>query len=172
MKLVSICEEEFESIYEEMTKSFPKDEIRSFSDAYILLETESYNIYHIVEDDKNVGFITVWDLSSFFFVEHFVIYEEYRNSGFGGKALDIVNEKLKRVILEAELPTSDIAKRRLGFYSRHGYLINDINYIQPPYSKEKSAVPMHLLSYPCKIDNPKRIVEVLHKLVYGVDEVC
>ncbi|MBQ9071967.1 MAG: GNAT family N-acetyltransferase [Bacilli bacterium] len=172
MKLIAIHEDEFVGIYEEMTKSFIEDEIRSFDDAYVLLELDSYNIYHIVIEEKRVGFITVWDLSTCFFVEHFVIYEEYRNSGFGGKAIDIVNEKFKQVILEAELPLSNISIRRLGFYNRHGYKVNDVEYIQPPYNKDKKEVPMHLLSYPDKIKNPKEIIKELHKIVYGVEDLC
>ena len=168
MKLIPIREEEFFNIYDEMSKNFIADEIRSFDDAYICLEIESFNIYHVVVEETYVGFISVWDLGTCFYIEHFVIYEEYRNSGLWAKALEIINNKLKNVILEADLPNTNIAKRRLGFYQRNGYKINDVDYVQPAYSKDKNPVPMHLLSYPEKLNNPIEIIQQLHKKVYGV----
>lgn len=169
MKLLAINEEDFPLIYEEMSKAFISDEIRSFDDTYILLELEAFNIYHIVDNDKRVGFISLWDLGSCFYVEHFVVYEKYRNQGYGGKAIDAVTNTLKNVILEADLPNTSIAKRRLGFYKRHGFVVNPIDYIQPSYGKGKKPVQMHLLSYPNLLENPYEVVSNLHKIVYSVE---
>ena len=77
MKLVVIKKEEFRSIYEKMTTSFAADEIRAFEDAYKLLDVKKYKVFHLISKNEKVGFITIWNLSSCTFVEHFVIYEEY-----------------------------------------------------------------------------------------------
>ena len=172
MEFVALKKEEFTSVYEEMTKAFVKDEIRYFNDAVALLNNEKYNIYHIVFDNKKVGFITIWKLSKFYFVEHFVIYNQYRNKGLGGKAIDEISKKFKKIILEAELPNDEISKRRLGFYSRHEFVINEFKYIQPAYHKELKPVEMKLLSYQNKVINKDEVIEEIHKEVYGVDKLC
>ena len=172
MELVVIKKEEFKSIYKAMTISFASDEIRTFEDAYKLLDVKEYKVFHLISNNEKVGFITIWNLSSCTFVEHFVIYEEYRNKGFGGIAIDLINKKFKKVVLEAELGTTDISKRRLGFYNRHGFKINDVNYIQPAYHKDKQPVDMHLLSSSNKLENIDKVIEEIYELVYGVNEVC
>ena len=172
MEFVALKKEEFKSVYDQMTKAFIKDEIRYFADAYKLLENKNFNVYHIIDDKEKVGFITIWDLQDFYFVEHFVVYEEYRNNGIGGKAIDKVNEEFKKVILEAELPCTDISKRRLMFYNRHGFVINEFKYIQPAYHQELKPVEMKLLSYPTKVNNKDKVIGKIHKEVYGVDRLC
>ena len=172
MKLVVIKKEEFNSIYEAMTTSFASDEIRTFEDAYKLLSLKEYKVFHLISKNEKVGFITIWNLSSCTFVEHFVIYEEYRNKGFGGMAIDLINKEFDNVVLEAELGTTDLSKRRLGFYRRHGFKINDIDYVQPAYHKDKQPVDMHLLSYPSKLKNIDKLIEEIYELVYGVKKVC
>lgn len=171
MDFIALKKDEFEKVYEQMTKAFIQDELRYFDDAFKLLDNEDYNVYHIIYNKKRVGFISIWDLKDFYFVEHFVIYDEYRNKGLGGKAIDKINEKFKNVILEAELPNDEISKRRLGFYNRHGFIINEFNYVQPAYHKNLNPVMMKLLSYPIKIDEEK-IINKIHKVVYGVDKLC
>ena len=79
MKLVVIKKEEFKSIYEKMTTSFASDEIRTLEDAYKILDVKEYKVFHLTLNNNNIGFITIWKLDTCTFVEHFVIYEEYRN---------------------------------------------------------------------------------------------
>jgi GNAT superfamily N-acetyltransferase len=168
MKLVVIKKEEFKSIYEKMTTSFASDEIRTLEDAYKILDVKEYKVFHLTLNNNNIGFITIWNLDTCTFVEHFVIYEEYRNKGFGGIAIDLINKEFNNVVLEAELGTTDLSKRRLGFYSRHGFKINDVYYIQPAYHNDKQPVDMHLLSYPDKLANINKVIKEIYKVVYGV----
>ena len=172
MKLEVIKKEEFKSIYDAMTTSFASDEIRDFNDAYKLTDVKEYKVFHLIYNNNKVGFITIWNLNTCTFVEHFVIYEEYRNKGYGGIAIDLINKEFDNVVLEAELGTTSISKRRLGFYNRHGFKINDIDYVQPAYHKDKQPVDMHLLSCPSKLENIDKVIEEIYKLVYGVNKVC
>ena len=168
MKLVVIKKEEFKSIYEKMTTSFASDEIRTLEDAYKILDVKEYKVFHLTLNNNNIGFITIWNLDTCTFVEHFVIYEEYRNKGYGGIAIDLINKEFNNVVLEAELGTTDLSKRRLGFYSRQGFKINDVYYIQPAYHNDKQPVDMHLLSYPDKLANINKVIKEIYKVVYGV----
>ena len=172
MKFEVINKEEFNSIYESMTTSFASDEIRTFEDAYKLLSLKEYKVFHLTLNNNKVGFITLWKFDTCTFVEHFVIYEEYRNKGYGGTAIDLINKEFNKVVLEAELGTTDLSKRRLAFYRRHGFKINDIDYVQPAYHKDKQPVDMYLLSYPNKLENIDKLIEEIYELVYGVKKVC
>ena len=168
MKLVVIKKDEFKSIYEKMTTSFASDEIRTLEDAYKILDVKEYKVFHLTLNNNNIGFITIWNLDTCTFVEHFVIYEEYRNKGYGGISIYLINKEFNNGVLEAELGTTDLSKRRLGFYSRHGFKINDIDYVQPAYHNDKQPVDMHLLSYPDKLANINKVIKEIYKVVYGV----
>ena len=90
------------------------------------LKKGKYEIIQFLTDGKKVGFITVWHVSDFVFAEHFVIFEKYRNKGLGAEALDKLKNTFSKIILEAETPESDIAKRRLAFYERCGFTNNEL----------------------------------------------
>ena len=56
-----------------------------------------------------------------------------RSGGIGGQMLDAMLARCsKRACLEAELPETELAARRIGFYERHGFTVNaDYPYFQP-----------------------------------------
>ena len=98
MQLEKICSEDFAAIYKEMEKNFILAERRDFAPAYELLQQEQYIMYHLVDNGEKVGFISLWQLTGFTYVEHFVVYEAYRNKGYG-KALI---KKLASICIERE----------------------------------------------------------------------
>ena len=53
----------------------------------------------------------------------------------------------KPACLEAELPETELAARRIGFYERHGFTVNaDYPYFQPALTPGGSPIPLHLLT--------------------------
>lgn len=168
MDFIKVKKEEFDTVYREMQGSFVIDEIRDYGDALAVLGNEAYSIYHIVEQGERIGFISLWDLGDFIFAEHFVIYELFRNQGFGGKAIDAVTERFGAVVLEAEPPETVIAKRRIGFYRRHGFVCNDIAYLQPSYRQGGDAVPLVLMSYRRPLSDPQSSVARIYQTVYQI----
>lgn len=167
MQLEKICSEDFAAIYKEMEKNFILAERRDFAPAYELLQQEQYTMYHLVDNGEKVGFISLWQLTGFTYVEHFVVYEAYRNKGYGAKALDLVKTQNPLVVLEAELPEDELTKRRIGFYQRNGFVRNEQPYIQPSYRLGGEEVPMTIMSYPSALDSFVQIVNELHQVVYG-----
>ena len=166
MDFVKVKKEEFDAIYQAMQSSFILDEIRDYRDALAVLENEAYSIYHIVEQGERIGFISLWDLGDFIFAEHFVIYEPFRNQGYGGRAIDAVTERFGEVVLEAEPPETEIATRRLAFYHRHGFVSNDVAYLQPSYRQGGNAVPLVLMSYRRFLPQPQSVVAKIYNTVY------
>ena len=171
MKLVKAAADHFDLIYAEMEKNFIADERRDKKDAEKILGSEKFSIYLANNDDGvNVGFVTVWELTNFAFVEHFVIYERYRNKGYGGEALFELKKKYNALVLEAEPPLSGIQKRRIAFYERNGFLINPQKYIQPSYRIGGRGVELILMSFPSRLADFLATVCEVYENVYGAGE--
>ena len=166
MKITKSKLSDFDFIYSEIEKSFIVDERRDYADALMLFKEGKYEVVEFLQEGERVGFITLWKLSDFVFAEHFVIYEKYRNRGLGSLALAALKENYEKIVLEAETPVTDIAKRRLGFYKRNGFIANEQPYLQPAYRKGGSEVPLVIMSYPEALDDFDLATALIRKEVY------
>lgn len=165
---------EFDTIYEIMKEAFPPIERRTYEDQKALLMRDNYHL-HTLEDKGNImAFISVWDYDGFIFIEHLAIAKDYRNRGLGADLLkNIISFYQKMVILEVELPQTDIATRRIGFYQRLGFVTNEqYSYEQPPLQEGFSTYPLWLMSYPANLTNDvfESIKKQLYLDVYGIKE--
>ncbi len=159
--------EEFEMVYPILQEAFPQTEVREKQAQQALLQKAAYRLYQIKDDkDAVAGVLAIWELAEdFVYIEHFAICPEKRNGGFGGYILEeFIKWCGKNVVLEVELPEDDLKKRRIGFYERHGFLMNDYPYLQPPMRKGQDFLPLRLMT------NPHRINEEMYtkyrKLIY------
>lgn len=158
---------EFRQVYE---SSFPEDERREWIQLLDLLNNRQFNLYEIYIQAKFTGFITVWDLAEFIFIEHFAIRPIEQGKGYGTQSLNqVLSMNSKPVILEVEEPFTETARKRILFYERLNFSVNNQSYFQPPYSNDKNSVKMLLMSYPKKIDSEyfEKIKTQIHNLVYG-----
>ncbi len=138
----------FDEIYEILFSSFPTDEIRPYQEQRELFKNTKFKVLSLADDDGKIkAFITVYILDTMIFAEHFAVREEYRNRGLGSILLkELLNMTDKMICLEAEPPDTDIAKRRIEFYKRNGFFLNDHSYIQPPLSKGQGSVKLKLMT--------------------------
>ena len=166
MDFFKASEKEVKDIYYNLQLNFSIDEIRSFSSHEKLFLKDNYNVYYLIDENKKVGLIILWDFPDFAFLEYLLIFEEYRNLGYGSIALKILKKRYKRIVLEAERPIDIIKKRRIDFYLRNGFYISDKEYVQPSYGENKNSVDMYLLTYPRKMDC-LNIVKEIYKEVYN-----
>ena len=160
---------DFTQFYNILLDSFPPDELRSRQEHLELLEEPEYAVWAHYSDQQLQGFLTVWDLGAFAFIEHFAVKSSCRNSGLGSKMLLALSEKLgKRLCLEAELPETDMAKRRLDFYRRNGFAVNAYPYLQPALEEGKSPVPLYILTTDSEINEEEfeKLVTEIYKIVY------
>lgn len=156
--------DDFDSIYKIMEKSFPDDERRPYYEQKELLTDSRYSIH-----SEDGGFIASWDFDEFVFIEHFAVDENKRNSGLGSKILtEFLNSCQKLVCLEVECPDTGIAKRRIGFYERNGFFLNEYDYFQPPISKGKNIVPLMIMTSKGRVSREtfEKIRDTLYKEVY------
>jgi ribosomal protein S18 acetylase RimI-like enzyme len=170
MRLVKARREDFDTIYAEMEKNFILDERRDKEDAEKLFDKSEYVIYRAEKGGENVGFVSVWDLGDFAFIEHFVTYEANRNKGYGSEVLKKLKENYKTLVLEAEPPKADMQKRRIAFYERNGFCQNPQKYIQPSYRRNGHGIELVLMSFPSKLCNFESAVQKIYSIAYETGE--
>lgn len=140
----------------------------------MLLDHPVYQVWASYEKQQLQGFLTVWDLDEVAFIEHFAVRSSCRNSGLGSRMLQELSEKLgKQLCLEAELPETDMAKRRLSFYCRNGFFVNTYPYLQPALEEGKSPVPLYILTTESQLTEGdfKKLVDQVYAFVYK-DKKC
>ncbi|WP_102406919.1 GNAT family N-acetyltransferase [Parabacteroides bouchesdurhonensis] len=129
--------------------SFPESERRAFILVRELIKNNpAFKVYAVFRNDVYVGFITAWSFADFMYIEHFAIDESARNGGIGAKVLSqFLNGCQLPVVLEVELPVEEMSKRRIGFYERLGFTLDNHVYFQPPYRSGEPSIEMRLMSY-------------------------
>jgi len=158
---------DLKQIYE---ASFPEDERREWTQLLELLGNAQFCLNEIYDHQKFIGFISIWNLAEFNFIEHFAIRDEEQKKGYGTQTIEqVLSMSSKPVILEVEEPFTNTARKRISFYERLNFSVNAGNYFQPPYSIVKSSINMLLMSYPIKIESTdfERIKAQIHDRVYG-----
>ena len=122
--------------------SFPEAERRAFSLVRELVRRNpAFTVYTLFKDGVYAGFITAWRFAAFIYVEHFAIDASARNGGIGGESMKQFMALCGApVVLEVEIPADEMSKRRIGFYERLGYVLDNHVYFQPPVSPGRILV--------------------------------
>lgn len=176
MMIEKMRNNDFDKVFSIMQDSFPLDEYRTYDEQKALLNNPKYSIYVLPdkENDSIKAFITVYQFDDFTYVEHFAVNSMYRNEGLGSLILHELRELLScQICLEVELPQTELAKRRIGFYRRNGYFTNDYPYIQPPISEGRKSLPLIIMTSKRQVSQAEfeKIKSVLYKDVYHFTEV-
>ncbi|MCI8448180.1 MAG: hypothetical protein HFH30_07230, partial [Eubacterium sp.] len=81
-------------------------------------------------------------------------------------------QQTHRICLEVELPENDLAKRRIRFYERNGFFLNQYPYVQPSISKGRSPIPLLIMTSGQPVSEKifQEIKSTLYEYVYGVTE--
>jgi ribosomal protein S18 acetylase RimI-like enzyme len=161
--------EDIKSLY---LTAFPPAERREFAGLVQQLNNDECIINLIFADQKIAGFVIVWDLEEFVFVEHFAVEPNLRKLGIGEWTLNAIKIQFqKTIILETELPNDEISGRRICFYERNGFHKLNLKYFQPPYDGIKPEVELILMT--TKIDFTQEeldfAVNKIRKKVYRVN---
>lgn len=169
---ISVNSLQFKNIKRLLIASFPSDERRDMADyERIARDNAKFSLLAAMNCNNFAGFISSWDFDRFSYVEHFAIESTLRGQGLGGQLLShFVATVGKPVILEVEPPESEMARRRIAFYRRHGFkLWSEIDYVQPPYSPSQHAQPMRLMT--CGFTAAAQVsaaAREMKRVVYGV----
>lgn len=148
IRFENVTEKTFSAVYEKMCAAFPFEERRDYIDQQKCMNDERFRFLEIYDDKEAVGFTALWDLDSFLFIEHIAIDSDKRSGGYGSKAIELIKATFnKPVVLEAEAPQTEQQIKRIRFYDRLGFKVNDFYYEQPSYHSGE-GVPLKILSFP------------------------
>lgn len=162
--------EDFEEIWNIMEYSFPVAERRSYDGQRNSFHNPCYRVFGHRIQGKIAAFLAVWKLDGFWYVEHFAVKEEFRGSGIGANILtELLKTLQQRVVLEVEPPSAGIAERRIAFYRRNGFVLNEYDYIQPELTAGAGEIPLRVMSYPDALNETEfaAVKKELYKKVYG-----
>jgi ribosomal protein S18 acetylase RimI-like enzyme len=151
-----------------MQDSFPKNEIRSYKGQKALLKEKKYSLFIKQENAEIIGFIGVWNLDDYVFVEHFAVSEKNRGKGVGSEILSKIKTKFsKPLVLEVEPPCDIKTSKRIAFYEKNGLFFHDYYYVQPPLEKEREEVELRIMCSE-KLDRNgfEKVRNVLYKEIY------
>ncbi len=153
INFVNVTEETFQSVYDKMTAAFPYEERRDYINQQECLNDKRFCFFEIYDEISPVGFTALWDLEGFVFIEHIAIDSDKRSGGYGSKAIEHIKQIFKKtIILEAEAPETEQQIKRIRFYNRLGFKVNNYYYEQPSYHGGE-GLPLKILSFPSALTN-------------------
>lgn len=166
--IISAKDSKISKIYTAYTTTFPEEERRDDTKFLALFNQPKAKIMSITENSENIGYLIIWELTNNIFVEHFEVFEEFRNKKYGSKILEHLSKVYPKIVLEIEPPhLSEEATRRYRFYQKNNYNVIDKNYIQPSYGPGKKSLELWLLANYAE-ENPHEIAEEIHRIVYDL----
>ncbi len=169
--LEQLTGKDFDEVYAILEESFPVDERRPYSRQKALLENPIYKVLGLRDRENGhiQGILAIYELDSVIFLEHFAIRAGCRNLGLGSRMLRELGNSGKPVCLEVELPDTELARRRIGFYQRNGFCYQDYPYLQPPLAEGQNGVPLRLMTSGQLLDGEEfqRLKTLLYTQVYG-----
>ena len=95
--------------------SFPAHEQREEGGQRQIMDTPDYHFDLIYDGEVFAGMILYWQTEGFLYVEHFCIDPGQRNQRYGQRALELLKEKGKTLILEIDPPTDEMTKEAARF---------------------------------------------------------
>lgn len=157
-----------------LLSAFPDNEHRDLAEQRC--NTDHNPLFHhtvVFDGTQPVGLLAYWLFADFCYVEHLATSPHLRGGGYGKRILDWLHQQHDRpVVLEVELPTDELSRRRIGFYQRQGYRLLPDAYVQPPYRKGDAPLPMKLMvhegGHPVADIAPLRAT--LYREVYGWEQ--
>ncbi|MCB6366204.1 GNAT family N-acetyltransferase [Intestinibacillus massiliensis] len=128
--------------------SFPYHEQREAPAQAAILHEPAYQYNLIYDNTQFVGLMLCWETARFIYVEHFCILPSMRNRQYGRKALELLQQKGKAVILEIDPPADGVSIRRKAFYERAGFTANGFAHVHPPYHAGHDGHKLVVMSWP------------------------
>ncbi|KFF08443.1 N-acetyltransferase [Chryseobacterium luteum] len=155
-----------QEIYASYSCTFPEDERRDWKQFTALFSNPQVKVISVLHEAHSIGYLIIWELSSYVFVEHFEVFEAFRSQKLGSHITGYLFKNHPRIILEIEPGhLGDDAKRRYSFYQKNGFTLIDEMYIQPSYGEGKKPLDLWLLANYIPEDL-KRVKDEIYDVVY------
>ncbi|MEJ5963665.1 GNAT family N-acetyltransferase [Pedobacter immunditicola] len=151
-------------LYEE---AFPVQERRDWSSLLGLLNHSDMQVDLLVAEGSPIGFIILWKIQDWRFIEHFAVSTKVRGKGYGAEVVRYYLGIFEgRLLLEVEPAITRDACRRIDFYKRLGLSLINVVYRQPSYIENDLSYPMHLMGTQSLVpyDFQELIAEIKNKV--------
>ncbi|WP_420573293.1 GNAT family N-acetyltransferase [Kordia sp.] len=169
IRLKNISDNYFQKAWALYEDAFPLEERRLLDEQSYIFQNDRYHFDILIDKDQFLGFILWWDFKTYRYIDHFATPVKQRNKGIGKFILNnFIERNDKSIILEVELPTSRINERRIKFYQRLGFQLNQHHYEIPPLKENQSPLQLLIMSYPSLITNKdvEHFVEKYHPVIF------
>ncbi len=169
IRLKHISDTYFYNAWRLYEDAFPIEERRLLDDQECIFKKDNYHFDVLIDKNQFIGFILWWDFDTCKYIEHFATSIEYRNRGLGKLILTkFIAGNDTDILLEVELPVSSMNKRRIQFYERIGFKLNQHYYEIPPVIKDASPLQLLLMSYPDFVSSKvvSHFIENYHPVIF------
>ncbi|WP_430811347.1 MULTISPECIES: GNAT family N-acetyltransferase [unclassified Carboxylicivirga] len=148
-QLKSVDEDDFEVSWMLYCNAFPVDERRQLDVQSVIMQQSRYRYEVVYSGSIFVGILLWWQFDNSVYLEHLATTEGMRGKGVGRAMIKQFLQGLaQKVILEVELPNSPLNRRRIAFYERLGFVLNEYEYQQMPMRRGGAEVDLMLMTYP------------------------
>lgn len=155
-----------QEIFDSYSVTFPEDERREWNQFMALFKNPKVKVISVLHDAQNIGYLILWELCTAVFVEHFEIFEAFRDQKLGSQVTDYLSANHPRIVLEVEHENvNEAAKRRFSFYQKNGFQRIDEMYIQPCYGEGKKPLSLWLLANYTP-ENLQELKDEIYDIVY------
>ena len=154
-------------------EAFPIEERWDFDAVFGNKLNNNYKFYSFLDGDAPIGIAIIWTLEYFNFIEYLAIDKKFRGKNYGSKILTQILDLLKDKFVVIEVEPSDlneIAKKRIDWYLRFGFILADYDYNMPcfDYGKKNSVLRMKIMTTK-KIESKEehdKITNYLYENIY------
>jgi len=172
LRLKSTSDIYFNQAWQLYEEAFPPEERRSLNYQSRIMKNANYNFDVVLNQDQCIGFLLWWDLENYKYIDHFATSISQRNQGFGRLILEkFISNTNETILLEVELPNTRINKRRIKFYERIGFKLNQHYYEIPSSQEGQSPLQLLLMSYPSYLSTKdvEQFVKTCHPILFKDD---
>lgn len=136
----------FNKAWQLYIESFPLEERRTLMEQEQLLNKKNYKMLCYIKNDILLSIVFYWKISSYTFLEHFAINSSLRGQSYGSKILEKFIENNENIVLEIEPITDKISEKRLKFYEKFNFVVNNYEHYQIPFRKGEKELRLLLMS--------------------------
>ncbi len=169
LRLRNTSDTYFNQAWQLYEDAFPPEERRSLDNQSRIMKNANYNFDVVLNQNQCIGFLLWWDLKNYKYIDHFATSISQRNKGFGKSILEkFIGNTDKTILLEVELPNTIINKRRIKFYERIGFKLNQQYYEIPPSIEGQPSLQLLLMSYPFYLTEKdvEQFVKTCHPILF------
>ncbi len=165
-------DEKFTRLFSIMERAFPPEEHGTAAQHRAEFSRREFHCLCYEPEGAPAGFMSYYRFAeeNVVFLEHFAVDQELRGNGVGSRLMryfkEIVSPAL--IVLEVEPPEGEAERRRIGFYQRMGFVMNQGEYFQPDFNGTDFRLPLKLMSTaPIDGEEFQQIKVLIHKRAYN-----